>query len=52
MLLMSLVRFIALFYQQQLTQYIEPEQSIEPYLAHLELQHEIAADYYQVCGRW
>jgi hypothetical protein len=52
MLLISLVQFIALFYQQQLAQYIEPEQSIEPYLAQLELQHEIAADYYQACGRW
>ena len=52
MLSISLVRFIALFYQQQLAQYIEPEQHLEYYLAQLELQREIEADYYQVCGRW
>jgi hypothetical protein len=52
MLLISLVQFIALFYQQQLARYIEPEQPIELYLDQLELQHEIESDYYHVCGRW
>ena len=52
MLLISLVQFIAVFIQQELAQYIEPEQSLEPFLAHLELQHEIKADYYHACGRW
>lgn len=52
MLLISLVQFIALFYQQQLARYVEPEQPIEPYLVQLELQHEIESDYYQACGRW
>lgn len=52
MLLISLVQFIALFLQQELAQYIDPEQSLEPYLAHLELQHEIESDYYHVGGRW
>jgi hypothetical protein len=52
MLLISLVQFIALFYQQQLSQYIEPEQLIEYYLTQLEFQHEIESDYYHTCGRW
>ncbi|MEG3939874.1 hypothetical protein QT995_17150 [Microcoleus sp. S36b_A3] len=52
MLLISLVQFIALFYQQQLVRYIESEASLTPYLAQLELQHEIEADYYHACGGW
>lgn len=52
MLLISLVQFIALFYQQQLAPYIEPEPHLEYYLSQLELQHEIATDYYHACGRW
>lgn len=52
MLLINLVKFIALFYQQQLAQYIEPEQLAEHYLAQLELQREIESDYYHACGRW
>ena len=52
MLLISLVQFIALFLQQELAPYIEPEASLTPYLAQLELQREIESDYYHVCGRW
>lgn len=52
MILISLVQFIALFLQQELVQYIEPEQSLAPYLAQLELQREIESDYYHACGRW
>ena len=51
MLLISLVQFIAVFYQQELAQYIEP-QPIEPYLAYLELQYEIESNYYHACGGW
>ena len=51
MLLISLVQFIAAFLQQEL-EYIEPEQSIEPYLAYLDLQHEIESNYYHACGSW
>ncbi len=52
MLLISLVQFIARFLQQELARYIEPEQPIEHYLAHLELQREIESDYYHACGGW
>ena len=52
MLLISLVQFIALFYQQQLAPYIEPEKHLEYYLSQLELQREIESDYYHSCGRW
>ena len=52
MLLIRLVQSIALLLQQELAQYIEPEPSLEPYLAQLELQHEIESDYYHACGRW
>ncbi|MEG5087959.1 MULTISPECIES: hypothetical protein [unclassified Microcoleus] len=52
MLLISLVQFIALFLQQELAQYITPQPSLEPYLAQLELQHEIESDYYHACGGW
>ena len=52
MLIISLVQSIALFLQQELAQYIEPQPSIEPYLAQLELQHEIESDYYHACGGW
>lgn len=52
MLLISLVQFIALFYQQQLAPYIEPEEHLEYYLSQLELQREIESDYYHACGRW
>lgn len=52
MLLISLVQFIAAFLQQELAQYLELEQSIEPYLAYLELQHEIESNYYHACGGW
>ena len=52
MLLISLVQFIAAFLQQELAQYIEPEQCIEPYLAYLDLQHEIESNYYHACGGW
>jgi hypothetical protein len=52
MLLISLVQFMVTFLEQELAQYIEPEQSIEPYLAYLDLQHEIESDYYHACGGW
>lgn len=52
MLLISLAQFIAAFLKQELAQYIEPEQSLTPYLAHLELLHEMESDYYHACGRW
>jgi hypothetical protein len=52
MLIIILVQFIAVFFQQELAPYIEPAQSIEPYLAYLELQHEIESDYYHACGGW
>lgn len=52
MLLISLVQYMAAFLQQELAQYIEPEPSIEPYLAYLELQHEIESNYYHACGGW
>jgi hypothetical protein len=52
MLLINLVQSIAAFLQQELAQYIEPEQPIEHYFAGIELQHEIEADYYHTCGRW
>jgi hypothetical protein len=52
MLLISLVQSIAAFLQQELAPYIEPEQSLTPYLAHLELLHEIESDYYHACGGW
>lgn len=52
MLLISLAQFIAVFLQQELAPYVEPEQSLTPDLARLELQHEIESDYYHACGRW
>lgn len=52
MLLISLVQVIAVFLQQELAQYIEPEQSLEPYLGYLEIQHEIESNYYHACGSW
>jgi hypothetical protein len=52
MLIISLVQVIAVFLQQEIAQYIEPEQSIESYLAYLELQHEIESNYYHACGGW
>ena len=52
MLLISLVQVLAFFLQQELAQYIEPEQSIELYLAYLELQREIESNYYHACGGW
>lgn len=52
MLLVSLVQFIAVFLQQELARYIEPEQPIEDYLVQLEFQREIELDYYHACGRW
>jgi hypothetical protein len=52
MLLIYLVQVIAAFLQQELAQYIEPEQSIEFYLAYLELQHEVESNYYHACGGW
>jgi hypothetical protein len=52
MLLISLLQYIAAFLQQELAQYIESEQSIEPYLAYLELQHENESNYYHACGGW
>jgi hypothetical protein len=52
MLVIILVQFMAVFFQQELAPYIEPEQSIESYLAYLELRHEIESDYYHACGGW
>jgi hypothetical protein len=52
MFLINLVQVLALFLQQELAQYIEPEQSLEPYLVQLELQHKIESDYYHACGGW
>lgn len=52
MFIISLVQLLAAFLRQELAQYIEPEQSIEPYLAYLELQHEIESNYYHACGGW
>lgn len=52
MLLISLLQFIGAFLLQELAQYIEPEKSIEPYLAYLDLQHEIESNYYHACGGW
>jgi len=52
MFVISLLQYIAAFLQQELAQYIEPEQSIEPYLAYLDLQHEIESNYYHACGGW
>lgn len=52
MFLISLVQSIAVFFQQELAKYIEPEQPIEHYLSQLEVQHEIESDYYHTCGSW
>jgi hypothetical protein len=52
MFIIILVEFMAVFFQQELAPYIEPEQSIEPYLVYLELQHEIESNYYHACGGW
>jgi hypothetical protein len=52
MVTIILVQFMSVFFQQELAPFIEPEQSLEPYLAYLELQHEIESDYYHACGGW
>jgi len=52
MFIIILVQFMAVLIQQELAPYIEPEKSIAPYLAYLELQHKIESDYYHACGGW